>query len=143
MTLTAKGSSTFLTIFTNPYVWIIIGIMFLPLDILNYIILMVVNFIITLGNLLIFIFQIIIYGILNIAGALINVPIEWFNDLTIHIPVIDVDISLPDLPTIPSIDFPAWGAIPICGIEDVRIFKTGTILILYILELVGIDFPFG
>ena len=143
--LAVSGTSTALAILTNPFVWIFVIGLFFPLDMLNYLILFVVNFTIVMGNVLIFVAQIILYSIINLAGMLINIPIQWFNDLSITIPFPgdDIELSLPNLPLIPSVAYPPFGAIPTYSIEDVRIFEPGTCLILYILDLLGVNYPWG
>lgn len=140
--LTTSGSGAFFTIITNPFFILAVGILFFPLDIVNYIVLLIVNFFIALANLLIFLVMIILWGLLNSVSVLINIPINIFNDFSITIPVIDVEIDFPNLPTIPTIGFPTFIVIPFRGVEDVRIFEANSILILMILEFFGISFPF-
>jgi hypothetical protein len=138
--LAVSGTSTILGIITNPFFWILLGILFFPLDILNYLALAVVNIIILFVNLVAYIFMIIIFAIINLAGSVVNLMIDWFNDLSIEVG--GIDIGLPNLPNIPTLTFPTFGIVPYRDIEDVRIFEESKILILYILELLGISFPF-
>ena len=90
--------------------------------------------------------MLIFYAIVNGAGSVVNIVLEWFNDLSIEIPNPfngDIEINLPNLPLIPVVDFPPWGVIPFRNLEDVRIFDESKILIIWIIELLGFSLPFG
>lgn len=142
VTIGGKVGSVLLTLFTNPLFWIAIIIPFFPLNLLNYFILFIVNLVIVLANVLIFAVQMLLYGAINLIGALVNIPINWFNDLSISIPFPgdDIEISLPNLPTIPSIPFPPFGTIPPYDIGDVEFFPKKTLL-MWIFEAFGISLP--
>jgi len=135
-----------LTIITNPYFWIIIGVIFFPLNLLNYLILFVVNGLILLGNVIIFVAFLIVYLIIGLVVILLNVIINIFNGLSFTIPMPspfdDITINLPNLPLLGMPSFPAFGVIPYVDIEDVRVFETNKILLLWIFELIGVSFPF-
>lgn len=144
--LAVSGTSTTLGILTNPFVWVFIIILFFPLNLINYIVLYVVNGVVMFANLIIFVAMALIVLIVNVGVFLINIIISIFNDFSISIPIPgieDPEINFPNLPLFGSIPFPTFGMIPYYEIEEVRIFTKSTILILWILELIGIDFPFG
>jgi len=138
-TIGFKLSGVLLTLFTNPLFWVIVIVPFFPLNLLNYFILFVVNLIIVLANILIFAVQILLYGIINLIGALVNIPLAWFNNLSINIPGIG-SIPLPNLPLIPSIAYPPFGAVPPYTISDVDFFPKKTLL-MWIFEQFGISMP--
>jgi hypothetical protein len=145
--LTTGTASTLFTIFTNPFVWIIIIVIFLPLDVINYIILFIVNGFIMFANVIIYIGMLLVYAIVNLIIAGLNVLIAMINSISFTIPLPepfdDIDIEFPDLGTIGFLDFPDFGVIPYYDVEDVRIFSGGTILLIWILEQFGLSFPIG
>lgn len=140
------GTGLLFTVLTNPFFWITIGILFFPLDIVNYIILAFVNIVILLANILLFLIQILIFMILGLGVALINGLIGLINALSFTIPLPSpfspITINLPNLPLFTFPSFPSFPMIPFRVIDDVRIFDSGGILLLKILEFFNISFPF-
>ena len=140
---TIKATGGFLTFITNYYVFIIIAVIFFPMNIANFIILFVVNAIITLANIVLFLAYLLIWIIMSIVVVLINVIISIFNNFSITIPipaVPDPTINFPDLPTLGYPTFPTLGVIPYMALSDVSIFPN-KVLLFYILDLLGISWP--
>lgn len=139
-----KAGSGFLTVFTNPYVWIVIGILFFPMNIFNYFILYVGNFFILVGNIFLFGFHLLLYGLLNFIGEGINsFIIEPFNNFSITIPIPglpDPTVNFPDLPLIPTISFPSFGHINYYDISKASFFPS-KLLLFWIFDLIGISLP--
>jgi hypothetical protein len=144
--IATSATGTAFTILTNPFFWIILGILFFPLDIINYAILVIVNTIILVANILLFAIQLLIFAIFAVGVMLINVVIGLVNSISFTIPLPDpfddIEINLPDLPFLSMPSFPSFGVIPYSGIDDVRLFDSGGILLLKILDFFNISFPF-
>jgi len=142
-TLTVKGGSTFLTVITNPWFWVFIGLLFFPLNIFNYIVLFIVNGLIMIGNIFIFIAQLIIFLILNGIIIFINFLIDMVNAIkfSIHIPWPvdeDIDFGFPDMPHLSYLTFPSFGIIPYLDINQTTILPN-KVLLLWFFELMGIS----
>ena len=87
----------------------------------------------------------IFYLIVGLIVTLINALANFVNDIKFEIPIWPYpEIDFGDfIPTLDMPTFPSFGVIPYVGIEDVRIFKADRIVILWILDVLNIGFPFG